>query len=126
MGSMIEINDTLQLTKEQGFPQELDLAVHLEKPYIVDDFQDKVFEFKNKKDIRIYKAAPVRNFLVENINGKWVYWGRVHVLEITHDYMSKTTSGKFKIIYINTLEEMKQMFKLTDARPEFDYFSQAK
>mgnify|MGYP001579499004 CR=1 FL=1 len=120
---MIEINDTLQLTKEQGFPRELDLAVHLEKPYKFEDFQDKVFEFKTKKDIRVYHVAPVRNFLAENINGKWVYWGRVHILEITHDYINKTTSGKFKIIYINTLEEMKQAFKLTDSRPEFNYFN---
>lgn len=123
MGSMIEINDTLQLTKEQGFPAELDVEMHLANPFRTEDFTSKIFEFKNKKDIRLYKVPPVRNFLAENINGKWIYWGRVHILEITHDYINKTTSGKFKIIYINTGEEMKQAFKLTDARPEMDYFS---
>lgn len=28
MGSYIEINDTLQITKEQGFPKELDWKKH--------------------------------------------------------------------------------------------------
>lgn len=30
---------------------------------------------------------------------------------------------KDKIIYINTPEEMKQAFNITDHRPEFNYFS---
>ena len=120
---MIETNDTLQITKEQGFPKELDLAKHLENPFQAKDFKERVFEFKNKKGIRIYHTPPVRNFFVENIGGKWVYWGLVHMLEVRHDYVNKTTSGKFKIIYINTPEEMKTMFKITDQRPELDYFS---
>ncbi len=123
MGSFIETNDTLQITKEQGFPMELSLEKHLLKPFQAKDFIGKVFEFKDKKDIRIYQVPPVRNFLVENINGKWVYWGLVHILEVRHDYVNKTTSGKFKIISINTPEEMKQAFKLTDQRPEFNYFN---
>ena len=28
MGSYVEINDTLQITKEQGFPKELDWKQH--------------------------------------------------------------------------------------------------
>ena len=123
MGSFIETNDTLQITKEQGFPPELILDAHIKKPFTTEDFADRIFEFKNKKDIRIYQAPPVRNFFVENINGKWVYWGLVHILEVNHDNVSKVTSGKFKIIYINTPEEMKQAFKLIDQRPEFNYFS---
>lgn len=31
MGSFIQINDTLRTTKEQGFPVELDLEIHLKK-----------------------------------------------------------------------------------------------
>ncbi len=96
---------------------------HLANPFKVEDFKDKVFTFKDKKDLRIYHTPPVRNFFAQNINDKWIYWGLVHILEVTHDYLHKTTSGKFKIIYINTPEEMKQVFKLTDQRPEFDYFS---
>lgn len=123
MGSIIEINDTLQLTREQGFPTELDLEKHLASPLRAEEFEGKVFEFKNKKDIRIYQIPPVRNFLAENRNGKWLYWGRVHITELTHDYENKTTSGKFKIIYINTPEEMKKTFDLTDTRSGFNYFS---
>ena len=29
MGSYVELNDTLQITKEQGFPEELDWKQHL-------------------------------------------------------------------------------------------------
>ena len=43
---------------------------------------------------------------IENIDGKWLYWGQIHVLEVKHDYINKTTSGKYKIIYINKPEEM--------------------
>ncbi|MDP2788628.1 MAG: hypothetical protein Q8O46_01045 [bacterium] len=123
MGSFIETNDTLQITKEQGFPHELDLEKHLVYPFKTEDFINKVFEFKDKKNIRIYHTPPVRNFFVENIGGKWVYWGLVHVLEVTQDYQKKTTSGKFKIIHINTPDEMKAIFELTDRRPDFNYFT---
>jgi hypothetical protein len=122
MGSFIEINDTLQITKEQGFPKELDIEKHLKNPFKLVDFKDKIFEFKNKAGVRIYKLPPVRNFFVENIGGKWIYWGLVHILEVQHDNVNKVTSGKFKIISINTPEEMKLVFKTTDQRPEFDYF----
>lgn len=57
---------------------------------------------------------PVRNFLVENIDGKWLYWGLIHIIEVKHDYINKTTSGKFKIIYINKPEEMEMAHNLID------------
>ena len=82
MGSFIEINDTLQISKEQGFPKELNYEQHKIKPFITADFEDKIFEFKNKPKVRIYKLPPVRNFLVQNINGKWLYWGLIHVIEV--------------------------------------------
>ena len=122
MGSFIEINDTLRITKEQGFPAELDVTKHLQTPYKLDDFKDKVFEFKGKKDIRVYKILPVRNFLVEEIDGKWLYWGRCHIVEVHHDYVKGETSGKFKIIALNSPEQMKQSFDLIDSRPEFSFF----
>ena len=121
MGSTIKINDTLQLTREQGFPTMLDLQIHLKTPYKVEDFSDKIFEFKDKPEVRIYQAPPIRNFLVENRNGKWIYWGLVHVLEITHNYILKTTSGKFKIIYIYTPDEMRQAHNLFDRNEETKY-----
>lgn len=123
MGSFIETNDTLQINKEQGFPKELDLEKHLENPYKLEDFADKIFEFRDKKGIRIYHTPPVRNFLVENIGGKWVYWGLCHVLEVHHDNVRGMTSGKFKIIRLNTPEEMKAVFDMTDERSEMNYFN---
>jgi|SRR3989344_7218129 len=123
MGSVIELNDTLQLTLEQGFPSELDIARHLISPIEFTEVKDKVFEFKDKKDLRVYQVFPVRNFLVENRGGKWIYWGLVHILELNLDYQKKTTSGKFKIIHLNSPAEMQAMFKLTDQRPEYNYFS---
>ncbi|MBI3576755.1 hypothetical protein HY086_01815 [Candidatus Gottesmanbacteria bacterium] len=123
MGSFIEINDTLQLTTEQGFPAELDYGKHKGKPFTAKDFENRIFEFKDKQKIRIYKIPPVRNFLVQNINGKWIYWGLVHIIEITHDNINQTTSGKFKIIYINTPGEMRIAHKLIDRNSDTDYFS---
>lgn len=122
MGSFIEINDTLQISKDQGFPVEFDLDKHFKTPYTAEDFKDKIFEFQDKPEVRIYKLPPVRNFFVENRDGKWIYWGLIHIVETTCDYVKKTTSGKFKIIYINTPEEMKKAHELLDRRPEFQYF----
>jgi hypothetical protein len=121
MGSFIEVNDTLQISKEQGFPEFLDYHQHKISPFIADDLKSEVFSFKDKPKIRIYKVPPVRNFLVENINGKWLYWGLVHIIEVTHDTIAQTTSGKFKIIYIYTPEEMKYAHKLIDRNKETDY-----
>lgn len=123
MGSFIEINDTLRITKEQGFPRELDLEAHLKSPYSLDVVKDKIFRFTAKPKIRIFKIPPVRNFLVEDIGGKWVYWGLCHVLSVEHDNEKEETSGTFKIIRLNTPEEMKEMFKLTHfTNPEQNYF----
>jgi hypothetical protein len=114
MGSIIEINDTLQITREQGFPDVLNIEKHKSNPYKTEDFKDKVFEFKDKEKIRVYKVPPVRNFLVENKEGEWIYWGLIHIVEIRHDYVNKKTSGKFKIIRIyspNEIEKSKQIIE---------------
>lgn len=113
MGSFIETNDTLRITKEQGFPEELNLDIHLKTPYSLDAVEGRVFTFKSKPKVRIYHAPPVRNFLVEDRDGKWLYWGLCFILEITHDYEKQETSGKYKIVRLNTPEVMKEMFKLT-------------
>lgn len=52
-----------------------------------------------------------------------MYWGLIHITEIEHDYVNSTTSGKFKIIYINTPEEMKVAFDLIDRNPDTNYFA---
>lgn len=122
MGSFIELNDTLRITNEQGFPAELDLERHLKKSYILDDVDGKIFKFQAKPDIRVYKIPPVRNFLVQEVDGKWVYWGLCFIESIQHDNLKKETSGTFRIIRINSPEEMKQAFDLVDTRPELNYF----
>lgn len=122
MGSVITINDTLQITKEQGFPGELDIEIHLNTPYKFDDFAGRIFEFKDKPGIRVYKTPPVRNFLVENKGGKWIYWGLIHILEIAHDYKNQTTSGKFEIIYLYTPDEMRHAHNLIDRNDQTRYF----
>jgi len=108
MGSLIEINDTLQLTTEQGFSKVLDFKKHLKKPFKASDFKNRIFEFKNKPNIRIFHSPPVRVFLAHNIKGKWLYWGHVEILELNLDMVKKTTSGKYRIMKIFTPEEMKQ------------------
>jgi hypothetical protein len=121
MGSFIEINDTLQLSSEQGFPMELDYEKHKIKPFVASDFEGRLFEFKDKPKVRVYKLPPVRNFLVQNIDGKWLYWGLVHITEVVHDNIKQTTSGKFKLIYIYTPDEMESAHKLIDRNKETDY-----
>jgi hypothetical protein len=110
MGSHIELNDTLQITLEQGFPKELVLEKHLKKPFKADDFKGKIFSFC-KSDIRIYHPSPIRVFLVQNINGKWLYWGHCVILQQTINASEKTTSGKYQIIQIYTPEHQKNMSK---------------
>jgi len=122
MGSFIEINDTLQITKEQGFPAELEIERHLLDTYSLENLKDKIFEFSNKSGIRFYQQPPVRVFLVENIDGKWLYWGLIHIISISQDYLKKTTSGKYKIIYLNTPDEIKKSHNLIDRNPETNYF----
>jgi len=116
MGSLIEINDTLSLSDKQGFPGELDYKRHQAEPLRAEDFKDKIFSFKNKENIRVYKVPPIRNFLAKNIDGKWIYWGTVNIVEITHDYIEKITSGKFKITYIYTPEEMTAAGKIIEGK----------
>lgn len=78
MGTMVEINDTLQLTTEQGFPAHLlDLAKHRKQPITLSVVQGRVFKFTNKPSARIFQLDPVRVYYVHNIKGKWLFWGRV-------------------------------------------------
>ena len=121
MGTFIEINDTLRITLEQGFPKELNYEQHKVKPFTAKDFEGRIFEFHNKPNIRIYKAPPVRNFLVQDIGGKWLYWGLIQILEVTYDYKKQVTSGKYIIQYIYTPEEMKSAQTIIDRDLETDY-----
>ena len=108
MGTPIEVNDTLQLTREQGFPAHLlNRSQHIAAPRVVDEIRGLIFEFK-KEDARLFHLDPVRVYLVENIDGKWLFWGKALIqsqtiskkLEADGSWRqgSWTTAGTFKII----------------------------
>lgn len=111
--SFIELNDCLRISKDQGFPDFLDIQRHLQNPFNFDDIEGKIFKFSAKEKLRVYQQPPVRNTLVEDLDGKWLYWGLCYIIEIKHDYVLQTTSGKYKIVRLNSPEEMQEHFKLT-------------
>jgi hypothetical protein len=115
MGSFVELNDTLQITDAQGFPSEiLDLERHRKEPIKLSEVEGKIFEFHDKSSARIYHHSPTRCFLVHNIDGKWIYWGTILVLEQTISGESQEThktSGKYKIIQIYEPEFQEQITK---------------
>jgi len=104
MGSYVELNDTLQITSEQGFPAEiLNLEKHKKEPIKLSDVRDQIFEFYDKDGARIYHSYPTRCYLVHNIDGKWLYWGKIFIIEQTikvDNSGNKKTSGKYRIIKI--------------------------
>lgn len=112
MGSYVELNDTLQITTEQGFPADiLDVEKHQKEPIKLEDVQDKIFEFHDKPNARIFHVPPCRCLLAHNVDGKWIYWGHVMMLEQTihSEGKTKTTSGKYKITKIYDPEYQKQI-----------------
>jgi hypothetical protein len=125
MGTKVEINDTLRISKEQGFPVELQIEDYLINSDIyINKIKDKIFTFSRKPMIRVFQAPPVRTFLVEDYNGKWIYWGLCYILSLHLNYETQETSGTYKIIRLNSPEEMKQMFTITHFNhPEENYFT---
>lgn len=101
MGSKLELNNILQLTTEQGFPAKLDLARHRQIPFTAADFEGQVFEFRDKPGERFYQSPPLTCSLAHNIGGKWLFWGKVAVVEQTiHSGDKPSTSGRYAIIEI--------------------------
>ena len=43
--STFEINDTLQISSEQGFPLELHIEEHLKNPFLLEQFTDRIYTF---------------------------------------------------------------------------------
>ena len=124
MGGKIEMNSALQITAEQGFPDKiLDVEKHQKNPISIDEVEDAVFEFHDKSNARIYQVPPSRNFLIQNIDGKWIYWGMVLIIEQTIKWDGKhsSTSGKFKIISIFNPEYQKLITK-NESRSGCSYF----
>ena len=98
MGSLIEINDTLKIPKERGFPKGLSLDAHVVDPQTSSVFVGQEFEFWNN-DERLYHRPPTRVFLVEEMpNGKWLYWGNSLITSQTIE--EGKTKGRYKIVKI--------------------------
>lgn len=121
--STFEINDTLQITKDQWFPLELDIDQHLINSYSLDTVDGKIYQFKNKPGLRNFSVPPVRCFLVENRDSKRIYRWQCHILSVTVDYITRETSGIYKIIKLFTPEQMKQAFFIADRFEEMNYFT---
>lgn len=82
MGSHIEINDTLKLTRERGMPAE---------PTVGERYAFRL------PDERLYHRPPTRVFLVEEIDGKWKHIGQGFVWEQTIHSDTHETSGIFEV-----------------------------
>ena len=138
MGSMLEINDTLEITTEQGFPAHIfNLERHRKRPITIDRVQDRVFRFKGKVGPRFFHLDPVRVYWYHNIDGKWLAWGQIIIQEQTisrnpanlqhqgavnvSDPEQWVTSGKYKILKIYDPEYQEQ-FTRKDLPPSLSYF----
>ena len=79
------MNDTLQITFEQGFPEKLEI--------------DKEYSFEKNK-LRLYRLPPVRVFLAHNKDGVWDYRGEAIITELNILPLHDKTTGKFKVMKI--------------------------
>lgn len=132
MGSFVEINDTLQLTIEQGFPTHIfDLEKHQKTPITLKDVEGMVFEFKDKPSARIFQIDPVRVYYVHNVNGKWLFWGRVLIQsqkiekqlndDGTWDEGNWKTSGTYTILNVYD-PKYQHTFTLNEAPDDRNYY----
>lgn len=94
MGSTIEINDTLKLTRGQGMPAEL--VVGERHPF-------------RREGKRLYHLAPTRVFLVEEIDGKWKFRGHALVIEQTIRADKDETTGIFEVRKVYSEEQGRRM-----------------
>jgi hypothetical protein len=131
MGSNIELNDTLQLSEEQGFPSEiLNLEKHQKAPITLDEVKDRIFSFHSKDSARVFHLDPVRVFLVQNIGGKWLFWGHAmiqsqEITKVNPGPAWKTgdwqTSGTYKIVALHDPEYQK-LVTLRECPPGKSFF----
>jgi hypothetical protein len=92
MGCFYEINDTLLLTRAQGFPADIfSYKRHLKKPVTLDDVKGRVFHFKGRPAPRAFQLDPVRVFFIERTaNDKWLAWGKVTIQSLTIEHKPKS------------------------------------
>ncbi len=107
MGSSIEINDTLVISKDNGFPEILDIERHQRIPILLEEIAHDDFKF-TKEGNRLYHNG-IRVFLVEEVNKKWIYWGHCIITEQT--IKEGKTFGKYKITKLYDSEYQREMTK---------------
>ena len=131
MGSPIELNDTLQITTEQGFPEDvLNLSRHQKTSIAIQEVQNQHFSFSNKDGARLFHLDPVRVYLVHKLDGKWLFWGQalIQSQKIEKKLSDKgiwdgdwVTSGTFIIKKIYD-PEYQEIFTRNETPPGKSYF----
>ena len=121
--SSFELNDTLQISKAQWFPEMCDIESYMKGDIDYQHLVGQTFSFVNKEWLRNFVVPPVRCFLVESMNGKWIYRWLCHIIDLHLDYEKKMTSWTYKIIHIYAPAEIPQAFQLIDRNPETNYFA---
>ncbi len=117
MGCSYEINDTLLLSADQGFPSDVfSYERHVKTPVTIADVEGKIFSFKGKPAARAFQLDPVRVYFIENtVQGKWLVWGKAFIESLTIEHVKTTvnpknaiqfqpgdwmTSGTFKVVEV--------------------------
>lgn len=132
MGTSVELNDTLLISEAQGFPAHLlDRDKHVANPLSLSAFEGKEFAFHDKDGARIFHLDPVRVYLVENKNGKWIFWGKAFVTKQTIEKSlvggvawkpgDWVTSGTFRIVEIFE-PEYQETFTRRESPPNKSFF----
>lgn len=142
MGSILDINDTLEITTEQGFPVDIfNLERHQRDPITLEEVEDQVFSFTGKVNPRIFQLDPVRVFFYHNIPNsqgetKWLAWGEVliqslkieknpeaqHKSKINESDPSQwVTSGTYKVLKVYD-PEYQRVFTKHETPNGFSFF----
>jgi hypothetical protein len=138
VGSILEFNDTLQLTTAEGFPADIfDLARHRARPITLEEVKGRVFTFKDKERPRFFHLDPVRVYWFHNIDGLWLAWGQIVVHEQTisrnpnpppqgppnvSDPDQWVTSGKYTVLKIYD-PDYQELVTRNETPPGLSYFS---
>ena len=102
MGSTVEFNDTLKLSRDD-IPRPLAIG--------------REYTFR-RPGIRLFHPDPVRVFLVEEVEGKWNFLGKVTVLEQTIDAVKQETRGIFRLqsLYPDDVRKTMNQHEAPDGR----------
>jgi len=106
VGTIVEINDTLKITSEQGMPETIVIGERY-KFYLSDE--------------RLFNIPPVRVFLVHEINGLWKYIGHAFIVEQTINSDLKSTSGIFEVIHLYD-QEYSRLASINESPPGKSFF----